>query len=303
MAIVNEAPGPGLWTARTWAITRVPRQLFKARYVFGGILALVVVAAVFAPLIAPYDPNAIDIINRLAPPAWAHGGSAAHLLGTDELGRDLLSRIIYGARTSMTIGLVVVVIGMATGTAAGLLASFRGGWTDTLVMRIVDIQFSFPSLLMAMALVFALGAGETTIIIALAMDAWLPYARLGRSMVLSVRNTTYVEAAKVTGCSIPRLVWRHVLPNVLSPLVTLAVLEFARIVLAEATLSFLGLGIQPPLVSWGLMLNTGEDYLTVAWWLITFPGLALTLTVLSANVVASWLRVAADPLQKADLKR
>jgi peptide/nickel transport system permease protein len=303
MAIVSEAPDSGLWTTRTRTITRVPRQLLKARYVFGGILALVVVSAVFAPLIAPYDPNAIDIINRLAPPAWAPGGSTAHLLGTDELGRDILSRIIYGARTSMTIGLVVVAIGMTTGTTAGLLASFRGGWVDTLVMRIVDIQFSFPSLLMAMALVFALGAGETTIIIALSMDAWLVYARLGRSMVLSVRNTTYIDAAKTIGCSNPRLVWRHVLPNVLSPLVTLAVLEFARLVLAEATLSFLGLGIQPPLVSWGLMLNTGEDYLTVAWWLITFPGLALTLTVLSANVVASWLRVAADPLQKADLKR
>jgi len=192
---------------------------------------------------------------------------------------------------------------MTTGTAAGLLASFRGGKVDTVVMRIVDIQFSFPSLLIAMALVFVLGAGEKTIIIVLALDAWLPYARLGRSMVLSVRNTTYIDAAKTVGCSTPRLVWRHVLPNVLSPLVTLGVLEFARLVLAEATLSFLGLGIQPPLVSWGLMLNTGEDYLTVAWWLITFPGLALTLTVLSANVVASWLRVAADPLQKADLKR
>ena len=293
----------GPWGARSRTIVRVPRKLLKARYLFGGILALVVVAAVFAPLIAPYDPNAIDIINRLAPPAWSHGGSTAHLLGTDELGRDILSRIIFGARTSMTVGVVVVGIGMVTGTTAGLLATFRGGWVDTLVMRIVDIQFSFPSLLIAMALVFALGAGEKTIIIALALDAWLPYARLGRSMVLSVRNTTYIDAAKTVGCSNRRLVWRHVLPNVLSPIVTLAVLEFARLVLAESTLSFLGLGIQPPLVSWGLMLNNGEDYLTVAWWLITFPGLALTLTVLSANVVASWLRVAADPLQKAELRR
>jgi peptide/nickel transport system permease protein len=297
------ASDSGLLPARGRTIARASARLLKARYLFGGILAVIIVAAVFAPLVAPYDPNAIDIINRLAPPAWAHGGSSSHLLGTDELGRDILSRIIFGARTSMTVGIVVVAIGMATGTTAGLLASFRGGWVETLLMRIVDIQFSFPSLLIAMALVFALGAGEKTIIIALALDAWLPYARLSRSMVLSVRNTTYIDAAKAVGCSNRRLVWRHVLPNVLSPIVTLAVLEFARLVLAESTLSFLGLGIQPPLVSWGLMLNSGEDYLTVAWWLITFPGLALTLTVLSANVVASWLRVAADPLQKGDLKR
>lgn len=301
--MASVAPDTGFWPPRSRTIARVPKQMLKARYVFGGVLVVVVVAAVFAPLLAPYDPNAIDIINRLTPPAWLHGGLLSHPLGTDELGRDILSRIIFGARTSMTVGLVVVAIGMVTGTTAGLLASFRGGWVDTLVMRIVDIQFSFPSLLIAMALVFALGAGETTIIIALSLDAWLPYARLGRSLVLSVRNTTYIDAAKAVGCSNRRLVWRHVLPNVLSPIVTLAVLEFARLVLAESTLSFLGLGIQPPLVSWGLMLNTGEDYLTVAWWLITFPGLALTLTVLSANVVASWLRVAADPLQKDELKR
>lgn len=297
------APETTLPPPRTRTLAQVPARLLKARYVFGGFLVLVVVAAIFAPMIAPYDPNAIDIINRLTPPAWAHGGSSAHLLGTDELGRDILSRIIFGARTSMTVGVVVVAIGMVTGTTSGLLATFRGGWVDTALMRIVDIQFSFPSLLIAMALVFVLGAGEKTIIIALSLDAWLPYARLGRSLVLSVRNTTYIDAAKTVGCSNRRLVWRHVLPNVLSPIVTLAVLEFARIVLAESTLSFLGLGIQPPLVSWGLMLNTGEDYLTVAWWLITFPGLALMLTVLSANVVASWLRVAADPLQKGDLKR
>ena len=285
------------------AIRRLPLRLLRARYLFGGFLALVVLAAIFAPLVAPYNPNAQDIVARLAPPAWEHGGSLSHILGTDELGRDILSRVIFGARTSVMIGVIVVAIGMASGTLAGLLAGFRGGWIDTFVMRIVDIQFTFPALLMAMAMVFALGASTKTIIIALSVDAWLPYCRLGRSMVLSVRNTTYVEAARTTGCAGGRIVRRHVLPNVASPLVTLAVLEFARIVLAESTLSFLGLGIQPPSVSWGLMLNTGEDYLTVAWWLITIPGLFLTLTVLSANVVASWLRVVADPLQRGDVRR
>lgn len=308
MTILAERPpaaGRGLGTVRSGVslIARLSARMLRARYLFAAFLALIVIAAVFAPLISPTDPNAQDIVNRLAPPSWQSGGSAAHLFGTDELGRDILARTIYGARTSVLIGVIVVAIGMASGTAAGLLAGFRGGWVDNLVMRVVDIQFAFPALLMAMALVFALGAGTGTIIIALSVDAWLPYCRLGRSMVLSVRNTTYVEAARTVGLGSGRLLRRHILPNVASPLITLAVLEFARIVLAESTLSFLGLGVQPPTVSWGLMLNTGEDYLTVAWWLITIPGLFLTLTVLSANVVASWLRTAADPLQKADVRR
>ena len=301
-SLVQRGPGSALRRPRSrsgWSMAR----LLRARYVFSAFLALVVLAAVLAPLISPYDPNAQEIVNRLSPPAWLRGGSWSHVFGTDELGRDILARVIYGARTSVMIGAIVVAVGMTTGTAAGLLAGFRGGWLDTIVMRIVDIQFTFPALLMAMAMVFALGASTTTIIIALSIDAWLPYCRLGRSLVLSVRNTTYVEAARTTGCTNWRIVRRHVLPNVASPIITLAVLEFARIVLAESTLSFLGLGIQPPTVSWGLMLNNGEDYLTVAWWLIAIPGIFLTLTVLSANVVASWLRVAADPLQKGDVRR
>lgn len=300
-ALTSARFSPGPERARAWS--RTAARLLRARYLFAGFLAIIILMGIFAPLIAPYDPNAVDVLNRLVPPFWAHGGSMAHIFGTDELGRDILSRVMFGARTSVTIGVVVVAVGMTTGTTAGLLAGYRGGWADTLIMRIVDIQFSFPALLMAMALVFALGASLTTLIIVLSLDAWLPYCRLGRSMVLTVRNTTYVEAAKSIGVGGRRLARKHILPNVASPLVTLAVLEFARIVLAEATLSFLGLGIQPPLVSWGLMLNTGEDYLTVAWWLITIPGLFLTLTVLSANMVASWLRTAADPLQKAGAKQ
>lgn len=296
------APAETMWS-RGGRIARGSRRLLRARYVFGAFLALVVLAAIFAPLVTPYDPNSLDVVNRLAPPAWQHGGSISHLFGTDELGRDILARIIYGARSSVMIGTIVVAIGMITGTMTGLLAGYRGGWVDTVVMRVVDIQFTFPGLLIVLALVLALGASTTTLIIALSVDAWLPYCRLGRSMVLSVRNTAYVEAAKTVGCSNRRVLRRHVLPNVASPLITLAVLEFARIVLAESTVSFLGLGIQPPQVSWGLMLNNGEDYLTVAWWLIGIPGLFLTLTVLSANVIASWLRVVADPLQKSGVRR
>ena len=284
------------------SVTSAVRRTLRMQYLAGGFLLLMVISAVFAPLVAPHDPNAQSITDRLTPPVWAHGGSATYLLGSDELGRDILSRIIYGARTSMIIGVAVVAITMTIGIIAGLLAGYLGGWVDTLIMRIVDIQFAFPGLLLAMATVLVLGASTRSLIIALSIDGWLVHARLSRSMVLSVRTTTYVEAAKTIGCGSGRLLRKHVLPNILSPLITLATLEFARIVLAESTLSFLGLGVQPPLVSWGLMLNNGEDYLTVAWWLITFPGLALTLTVLSANVFASWLRVAADPLQRTGVK-
>jgi peptide/nickel transport system permease protein len=270
----------------------------KFAFVAAVFLLVLALAAIFAPWVAPHDPNEINIIDRLTPPFWGQGGTTRYLLGTDELGRDILSRIIWGARTSVTIGLAVVAFSVVLGTATGLLAGYLGGWVDTVLMRIVDIQFSFPSLLISLAVVLVLGASATSVIIALCIDGWLVYCRLTRGMVMTLKHTTYIEAARVTGNTSRRVMLRHALPNILSPLITLATLEFARIVLAESTISFLGLGVQAPQVSWGLMLNNGEDYLTVAWWLITFPGLALTLTVLSANVVASWLRVVADPLQR-----
>lgn len=302
MTVVQDVPIGRPSTRAFGGLTRRLGRVASVRNFFAACLGIILLAAAFAPWVSPYDPNAQSVENRLMPPAWLSGGSSAHLLGTDELGRDILSRIIYGARTSVLIGLAVVAVTMVIGVLAGLLAGYLGGRVDSFIMRIVDIQFAFPGLLVAMAIVLVMGASAHAVIVALSIDGWLVYCRLARSMVLSVRNTTYVEAAKTVGCTSPRLLRKHVLPNIASPLVTLATLEFARIVLAESTLSFLGLGIQPPLVSWGLMLNNGEDYLTVAWWLITFPGLVLTLTVLSANVVASWLRVAADPLQRTGVK-
>ncbi len=280
------------------------RGLFSNRFaaVAAFFLVLLAVAAIFAPWVAPHDPNQIHIIDRLTPPFWQSGGNSNYLLGSDELGRDILSRIIWGARTSVSIGLIVVAFSVVAGTVAGLLAGYLGGWVDALLMRIVDIQFSFPALLISLAVVLALGASSTSVIIALCIDGWLVYCRLTRGMVMTLKHTTFIEAARVTGNTSARVMRRHALPNILSPLITLATLEFARVVLAESTISFLGLGVHAPAVSWGLMLNNGEDYLTVAWWLITFPGLALTLTVLSANVVASWLRVVADPLQRTGMR-
>jgi peptide/nickel transport system permease protein len=289
---------PGLLRLRT--LDNLSRKVLKDRYVLValGFFILVVATAVLAPWVMPYDPNAQDLLNRLAPPFWSAGGSVAHPLGTDELGRDVMTRVVWGARTSLAIGASVVAVTSVIGVAFGLLAGNAGGRVDSAIMRVVDIMFAFPGLLIAMTIVLVIGPSAKSIVTALTIDGWLVYCRLTRGMMLSLRETTFMEAARCMGCSPLRMMLRHALPNIVSPLLTLATLEFARVVLAESTLSFLGLGVQPPAASWGLMLNTGEDYLTVAWWMITFPGLALTLTVLSANVLASWLRVVTDPLQR-----
>jgi peptide/nickel transport system permease protein len=269
-----------------------------------GLLGLVIVAglawmAILAPLLAPHDPTAQSLRDRLLPPFWSPGGSFAHPLGTDNLGRDVLSRVIFGSRTSLTVGASVVALAGTAGVLVGLLSGYVGGRLDTVLMRLVDIQVAFPGLLLALLILFMVGPSERTVIAVLALNGWMVYARVTRGTVLSVRETPYVEAAEVIGCGPVRVMLRHVLPNLASPLLTLAVLEFARIVLAEAALSFLGLGIQPPGTSWGLDVATGRDYLYTAWWLVTFPGAAIALTVMGLNLFASWLRVQADPHERA----
>lgn len=261
-------------------------------------LLLTVLAAVFAPLVAPHDPTHQTLSSRLAPPAWTDGGSWEHPLGTDNLGRDLLSRVIFGARASLVVGLSVVAVAGIFGTSLGLLAGYRGGRTDRLIMRIVDTQVAFPGLLLALVILAVVGPSLGAIVVVLSINGWMVYARMTRSVVLAARQMVYVEAAELVGCKSRRVVLRHILPNLASPLSTMAVLEFARIILAEAGLSFLGLGIQPPATSWGLDVANGRDFIFGAWWLVTFPGLAIALTVLSVNVVASWLRIVADPLER-----
>jgi peptide/nickel transport system permease protein len=262
------------------------------------MIVLIVLAAIFAPLVAPYDPAAQSVVSRLKPPVWADKGSWAHLLGTDQLGRDILSRLIYGARTSLIVGFSVVALAGAFGVTIGLLAGFRGGRTDTILMRLVDIQVAFPGLLLILLIVAVIGPSLTTMIVVLALTNWMIYARVVRGIVLSVRQTPYVEAAEMIGCPQSRVIFRHILPNLTSPLLTLGILEFTNIVLAEAALSFLGLGVQPPATSWGLDVSTGKDYMFVAWWLVTFPGLCIAITVLSINLFANWLRVTTDPQER-----
>lgn len=275
-------------------------ELWADKPAFFGlaILVLLVLMAIFAPLLSPYDPAAQSLIDRLKPPVWQDGGTWEHLLGTDHLGRDMLSRIIHGSRISLIVGVSVVALAGGFGVAFGMISGYFGGRIDAVCMRIVDTLIAFPGLLLALVILAVIGPSMTTVIVVLALNGWMVYARMTRGIVLSVRQLPYVDAAEMVGMNFVRVIMRHILPNLVSPLLTLGILEFARIVLAEAALSFLGLGIQPPATSWGLDVANGKDYLYIAWWLVTLPGLAIAITVLAINLVASWARVSSDPQER-----
>ncbi len=280
-----------------WKLTQ---YLIRDRVALLGVLIVltVVFAAVAAPLVAPYDPTKQNIAKRLTPPAWAVKGEAGYWLGTDQLGRDVLSRIIYGGRVSLTVGLSVVAIAGSFGILLGLVSGYFGGRTDDALMRLTDIQTAFPGLLLALTIITMIGPSVRNIIIVLSINGWMVYARITRGIMLSLRETPFIEAARAIGCCDRRIIFRHALPNLLSPLLTIGTLELARIILAEASLSFLGLGVQPPAASWGLMIADGHQYITRGWWLVTFPGLAIAITVFGVNLVASWLRTYSDPTQR-----
>jgi peptide/nickel transport system permease protein len=260
-------------------------------------IAIIVMAALLAPWIAPHDPTAQSLAGRLQGPVF-FGGSADHLLGTDQLGRDLLSRTLYGARVSLAIAACVVVLAGGVGITLGLIAGYLGGWADALIMRIADMQLAFPGILLDLIILYAFGPSAKLLVIILSLNGWMVYARITRSLVLPLRKSDYIEAAEISGARAMRVMGGHLLPNLTSPLITLAVLEFARVILAEAALSFLGYGIQPPQASWGLIVAQGQDYVSTAWWLVAVPGLFIFLTVLSSNLLASWLRIHTDPKQR-----
>ena len=262
------------------------------------ILLILVLTAIFAPLLAPYDPGTQSLLARLRPPFWLPRGTIAHLLGTDYLGRDVLSRLIYGSRASLGIGTAVVVLAGSFGVLMGLVSGYFGGRTDNVIMRAVDTQIAFPGLLLALIMLATIGATTVTVIVVLAINGWMVYARMTRGIVMSLRQMPFVEAAEIIGCRPSRVIFRHLLPNLTSPLLTLMMLEFARVVLAEASLSFLGLGVQPPASSWGLDVATGKAYIFNAWWLVAFPGFAIALTVLAINLLANWARVTSDPQER-----
>jgi peptide/nickel transport system permease protein len=264
-------------------------------------LALLLALALGAELLAPYDPLAQNLLGRRLPPfseASSRAGPLFHLLGTDELGRDMLSRLIHGARVSVAVALAGVTVSGSLGVLLGLLAGYHGGRIDDVIMRLVDGFMALPSLLIALFFMFLLGGGFLNLIIIFALVRWTVYARLTRAMVMGLRESAFVLAARAVGASDRRIIRRHLLPNLAAPLLVLATLEMAVLIIAEASLSFLGLGIQPPYPSWGLIISRGRGYLREAWWIVALPGLAIFLTTLSLNLVAGWLRNVTDPQQR-----
>jgi peptide/nickel transport system permease protein len=259
------------------------------------VLALMLLAAVFAPLLAPHDPNAQDLLVRLRPPAWMAGGTSEHLLGTDQLGRDLLSRLIYGSRISLLVGASAALLAGIIGATIGLVSGFLGGWFDRVLMRIADIQLAFPSILLALAIVGFLGSGLWYVIIVLGFTGWVSYARVVRAEVLSLRSREFVTEARAIGVGNVTIMRRHLLPNVMAPLATIGTLHVASAIVAEASLSYLGMGVPKEIVTWGAMLANGQLYLGTAWWLAVFPGVALMCAALAVNVTGDVLRDVADP--------
>lgn len=280
------------------------RALFKDKLVLCAVIFLIMllICVLFAEFVAPYDPLLPNIFAGRLPPfssSTTMGGvEQFHLLGTDALGRDMLTRLIYGARASVFVALVAVAVSGVIGTVLGLLAGFYGGRLESVIMRAVDAFMAVPSLLIALFVLFIIGGGLVNMVIIFALVRWVVYARLTRGITLSLRQSAFVEAARSIGATDTRIMFRHILPNMLSPILVLATLEVALLVLAEAGLSFLGFGLLPPEPSWGLMIARGREYMREAWWMITLPGLAIFLTTLSLNLVASWLRTIMDPVQR-----
>lgn len=260
-----------------------------------GVVLLFVLIAIFAPWIAPHDPDETDLLLRLQPPAWMEGGDWSYVLGCDALGRDLLSRIIYGSRVSIFIGTAVVVLATGIGIVAGLLAGYLRGWVDTVISRLVDILLAFPYLLFAIGLMAMMGPGLQNIIVALAYKEWVIPCRLVRGETLALREVEFVEAARAVGASSGYIMAREVLPNILSPVIVVSTIRMAHVIILEASLSFLGIGVQPPTASWGSLVADGRSFIMDAWWISTFSGVAILALVLAINVASQGLRDAFDP--------
>jgi peptide/nickel transport system permease protein len=270
------------------------RRLLRSRGAVGGLvlLVLIVVLAVLAPLLPLQDPIRIDAPRALYSPGLPY------LFGSDQYGRDVFSRVIFGSRVSLLVGPIAVGIALVPGVACGLLAGFYGGWTDAVLMRMVDVMLAFPGILLALGIVAVLGPSLTTLMIAVGISSIPTYARITRASVLSARENLYVDAARVVGAPDASILLRHILPNIVAPIIVVATLGVGAAILVAATLSFLGLGSQPPTPEWGRMLSEGRQYLREQWWIATFPGLAIMVTVLALNMLGDGLRDALDPRMK-----
>jgi peptide/nickel transport system permease protein len=262
-----------------------------------GMVGVIVAVALLGSVIAPHDPNANDLLGRLDPPAWA-GGTWEHVLGTDQLGRDVLSRLLVGTRLTLVVGVVTAALSVLVGAGLGVIAGYRGGRVDRLIMRWTDIQMGFPALLLILLILVSLGSGTVTMILALGLNGWMIFARLIRAEVVRIKHEPYVEAARVTGTSGLTVLRSHILPQIRNRLITVYLMEIPRIILAAASLEFIGFGTQPPHVTWGLIIGDGRSILSVAPWTSLFAGFAIIVTIFSLYVSASWLEPRIDPLRR-----
>ena len=277
----------------------------RRRVPWVAVAALTFVGALFlmaaaAPVLAPHDPERQSLRVRLKPPTLEGADGRAHPLGTDHLGRDVLSRVIYGSRVSLLIGFAAVGVGSLVGATLGIIAGYRRGWLDTVIMTVADAQLAFPFILLSIGIIAVLGPSFPTLVVVVGLSGWMTYARVLRAQVLVLRNREFVDAIHALGGSTVRIILRHILPNVLSSLVVIATLELARAIVLEATLSFLGLGIQPPTPSWGGMIHEGREYLDSAWWISMFPGVTLMLSSLVVSRLGDWLRDVLDPTLRGE---
>ena len=272
------------------------RSLKQSRLALIGLFLLIVMVtlSILAPVLAPYNPAKSDIRNRLKPPSWSlEPGS--HFLGTDNVGRDILSRVLYGGRVSIFVGIAAVTLGGILGTVLGVTAGYFRGTSEGIIMRLVDIQLAFPSILFAVAIMAVLGASVLNVVVVLSLTSWATYCRVARSQTLSLRENEFIHAARSIGTRDRVIILRHILPNALSPLIVIASFGVAMAIINEAALSFLGVGVPTAIPTWGGMLGEGREYLRIAWWFSTFPGFALVLTVFGVNVLGDWIRDYLDP--------
>ncbi|MDT9717432.1 ABC transporter permease [Paenibacillus sp. ClWae2A] len=298
----NEMPIPG--TEQEHDNGRAPtgfryiwQQLIISKTgMFGAVLVLLVVLiAIGAPLLTSHDPAAVNPLGRLKPPAWLEGGTAEYWLGTDNLGRDMWSRIVYGARVSLIVGMGAVIVSGIIGAILGLVSGFYGKWLDAVIMRVGDAFMAIPTILFMLVVMAIVGPGITTLIFVIGITNWVPFTRVVRSEVLSIKERDFVHAARSIGAKNGRLILKHILPNILSSFIVICGMNVGTTIIMEASLSFLGLGIKPPDVSWGGMLSDGRQYVATSWWVATFPGLAITFTVLGVIFLGDWLRDVLDP--------